>query len=391
VPMKGYLKPGYSLAGRIDRTLITHPEPLFLPNTDEYWMEQALIESMNATGLSQPNPSVGCVLVKGMQEIARGFTQAYRQAHAERDAFSRIPDGTSLSDVTAYVTLEPCSHFGFQPPCVDLLLQSAIPRIVIAALDPDPRVNGEGIQKLRAAGKTVDLQILSEEARALNFPFFQTRSTQKTVWIGKWAQMPSGHLADLHGNSKWITGEKSRAYTHWLRQKYDCIVVGASTFLKDQPKLTVRDCAYPHHRNPIRFVFDPQGKLLQLPIDSLAGFRVLVSNSVLGLHSGMNSEVFVPIPVAPDSPDLAAAFRETLDSLTFERPLQSVMVEGGARLLNLLLGAGRFDALHIFTGQQKFLELSERERITWVPDESWSCVASHKFDDDLLQEWVKKD
>jgi diaminohydroxyphosphoribosylaminopyrimidine deaminase/5-amino-6-(5-phosphoribosylamino)uracil reductase len=361
----------FGLGGRFDRALCEEPAPTFPYGSDSYWMEQALIESMKSAGISSPNPGVGCVIVKEGRELSRGFTQAFRGEHAERQAFSRLPEGASLVGATAYVTLEPCSHFGHQPPCADLLVKSSVSRVVIAMMDPDPRVNGEGVQKLKASGKEVVVGVLEREARAIHFPFIRTRVSKSVVWVAKWAQMPSGHLSDRYGNSKWITNEQSRAYTHWLRQKYDCILVGAETFLKDRPQLTVRDCALPHQRQPVRVVYDPSDRLLSLSPEELKGFH--------RLGSEINSR---------DNPH---ALRMAVENLPFQNPLQSVMVEGGARLLNHLLQADAFDAAHVFTGAQRFHELDEKARVHWIPSGKWACVAEHKFKDDLLQEWTKED
>jgi diaminohydroxyphosphoribosylaminopyrimidine deaminase/5-amino-6-(5-phosphoribosylamino)uracil reductase len=409
--MNALLRKGFGLGGRFDRALTEQVEPSIEfglnginPNgmkPNEYWMEQALIESMNGVGITSPNPAVGCVIVQGNHEISRGHTQAYRKEHAEKVAFSRLAlsaagQGVDLSQCRLFVTLEPCSHQGHQPPCVNLLLESSIPEIVIAVRDPDLRVNGAGIRALEEAGKKVTLSVLSAEAKAWNFPFFESKRTGRPVWIAKWAETPSGHLADANGHSKWITGLRSRAYTHWLRQKYDAIVVGARTFLLDQPALTVRDCALPHHRNPERFVFDPKGLTLGLPLERRQGFRFLVCDSVLsqnaGPKAGLNAEPeVIRVPCAPDSPDLWIQLRDALEAYPFDRPLQSVMVEGGAVLIRELFKENVFRGVHHFVGARSFASTDDRYRIQWQPDSSWKTLARQEFDQDVLHEWIKED
>ncbi len=384
------LRPGFGLSGRIDRTLSERVDSCFPAGTDEFWMEQALIESMNSVGISSPNPGVGCVIVKNGRELARGFTQAWKHPHAERMAFGALPSDVNLEGAEVFVTLEPCSHTGFQPPCSDLFPGRGISRVVVAAGDPDPRVSGEGLRRLAASGIRVDAGVLEAEVRALLFPFIKTRGLKKTVWVAKWARMPSGHLADVDGNSKWITHAHSRAYTHWLRQKYDALVVGARTFLLDRPALTVRDCALPRQRQPERVVFDPKGELLKLPDSELVGFQVLVCRDRIP-EARQHGTVFVGMESDPDSPELGAVFRATLESLPFQKPLQSVMVEGGARLLRTLAGCGVFDAAHVFTGVQKFDRLSEREWLESGPGAGFRLCTHHVFDEDVLQEWVKED
>jgi len=389
--MQRTLKPGYSLGGRLDRALHEKVEPSFEFGTDEYWMEQALLTSMNAVGWSAPNPAVGCVIVKENRELARGFTQAYRHEHAERMAFEMISDPEALRGATVYVTLEPCTHFGFQPPCIDLLLSRPVGRVVIACADPDPRVSGQGIQTLRDSDKEVVLGVLEAEARAWHFPFLKNRVTGKPVWIAKWAQNEEGFLADAVGNSKWITNEVSRAYTHWLRQKYDAILVGARTWITDRPKLTVRDCALPHRRNPVRLVFDPRAMLATLPV-----------NEIL-IHE--ESPIFVYIErerfeaISPTLPRVAGltwlpfkgveGFQGAVESTDFGKPLQSIFCEGGARLLNTLMQHGIFDAVHRFQAERSFERVDSRNRIDFKPDASWIDLARHKFLDDDLHEWVK--
>jgi diaminohydroxyphosphoribosylaminopyrimidine deaminase/5-amino-6-(5-phosphoribosylamino)uracil reductase len=353
-------------------------------------MEQALIESMNSVGISAPNPGVGCVIVKNGRELARGFTQAWKHPHAERMAFSALPADVSIEGAEVFVTLEPCSHTGFQPPCSDLFGGRGISRVVVAVTDPDPRVSGEGLRRLADSGIRVETGVLEAEVRATLFPFLKTRGVKKTVWVAKWARMPSGHLADVEGQSKWITNAQSRAYTHWLRQKYDVIVVGARTFLSDRPALTARDCAPPWQRQPERVVFDPKGELLSLPESALEGFRVLVCRGRIP-EGRSDRATFFEMDTDPLDPNLGRVFQATLESMHFEKPLQSVMVEGGARLLRTLMEAQVFDAAHVFTGAQKFDRLSNREWLELGPGPGFGLSSHHVFDEDVLQEWVKED
>jgi diaminohydroxyphosphoribosylaminopyrimidine deaminase/5-amino-6-(5-phosphoribosylamino)uracil reductase len=385
------LKKGFGSGGRIDRTLAFDPTPLFPFGTDEYWMEQALLDSMESIGLSQPNPAVGCVLVQNGHAIARGSTRAWKQEHAERVAFSGLDPGADLHRATAYITLEPCSHQGFQPPCVDLFLNSPIPKIVIAVADSDPRVQGEGIRLLQNAGKTVVVGILGPECEAWNQNFLIAKKTGRPVWAAKWARTPTGHLCDSQGHSKWITGAASRAHTHWLRQKYDAIVVGARTFLVDQPRLTVRECAGPIHRDPERFVFDPHGRTLDAPESLRVGFRILVCESELRTRGGRVPAGVIPVPAGVDSSDLWAAFRESIETAPFPRPLQSILVEGGPGLLNELFKLDFFTLVHRFTGARNFKELSEKHRVPWEPGAGWTFQAEEEFQGDRLHEWRKED
>ena len=186
------LAENYGLGGFIPRALKDEIVSTFPAGTHEYWMERALQISMNACGSSAPNPAVGCVIVSDGVLIAEGFTQQYRGEHAERMAMNQIGDDQAkreqLKNATVYVTLEPCSHFGSQPPCVDLFLNSPIQTIVIACPDPDSRVNGAGIEKLKAAGVNVIVGVLENEALELNKRFFTFHTKHRPYLILKWAQ-----------------------------------------------------------------------------------------------------------------------------------------------------------------------------------------------------------
>ena len=237
---------------------------------DRFWMLEAFTESLNGVGLTNPNPAVGCVIVDQFgKEVSRGCTEAYPGRHAEAVAFQKVADLKRLENASLYVTLEPCSHQGKQPPCVNFLLNSKIKHIFIARKDSNPLVNGKGIRKLQRAGKEVHIGLFGAEVTAWNFPFFAEQALKRPVIILKWAQTLDGQLADDTDQSQWISGPQARAYTHWLRQKYDVVLVGAKTFLRDTPRLTVRDCALPHHRSPLPIVFDPKGLCLSKKITQL--------------------------------------------------------------------------------------------------------------------------
>lgn len=361
------LRTGFTLGGRLDRTLEDSVTPRFSLDheADLYWMEQALLTAMNAVGWSAPNPSVGAVIVdpKSNVLLSSGFTQTFRHEHAERMAILEAQKNhQSLQGATLYVTLEPCSHFGSQPPCADLVVQSGIKRVVMGALDTDPKVNGQGVARLKAAGIEVVLSELEPECVAWHLPFFITRAPHKKImWAAKWAQTPKGHLFDPSDQIRWISNLKSRAYTHWLRQKYDAILVSAKTWIHDQPQLNVRDCAKPHRRHPHRLILDRSGRLAgqRLPSD------VRVVRSV-----------------------------EEVEGLIFDPPLQSVLVEGGPKLLASLFEQGKVDVAHQFVGNVEFDAPlgpdARRFQAVYASQAQQGFVAANqKIDDDCLQEWVK--
>ncbi len=373
--MNKQLKKGFSSGGILERTLsnsvaIESLIPDSVQSQDERWMTLALLEAMNGVGWASPNPAVGCVLVKDGAIVARGFTQNYGGKHAERMAFESLQKDCSLQDLkglSAYVTLEPCTHFGKQPPCVDLLFHPCVDEVIIACFDPDHRVSGRGIEQLKQSGKKVRVGVLEAEARAWHLPFLNSRELKKPLWVAKWAENQEGLLADSSGNSKWITNQKSRAYTHWLRQKYDAILVGSGTWLVDQPKLTVRDCAKPHHRDPVILIHDPSDRI---QIDSVPpSIRIYKQKSVKELV-------------------------EAIESTDFGFELQSVFCEGGAKTLNELFRLEKIDIVHRFIGQKDFGALAKGSphRIhAFDPSvgATWECTTLCDLDYDRLQEWAK--
>lgn len=211
-------------------------------------------------GWVSPNPMVGCVIVKDGRIVGEGIHRRFGGPHAERAALRAA--GGKVRGATLYVNLEPCSHHGKTPPCVDAIIGSGIRRVVASCLDPNPVVHGKGFAALRNAGVLVEVGLLRKQAEALNEPFFHFMKT-KLPFVGlKVAQTLDGRVADVRGESKWITSEQSRKEGHRLRSVYDAILVGAGTIKKDNPELTVRAV---RGRSPIRVVLDPR---LSLPLKS---------------------------------------------------------------------------------------------------------------------------
>ncbi|SEM16371.1 diaminohydroxyphosphoribosylaminopyrimidine deaminase [Stigmatella aurantiaca] len=336
---------------------------------DAYWMQRALEQAMAAIGRSHPNPTVGCVIVKEGRLIASGATEVYGGRHAERVAIESVADRSQLRGATLYATLEPCSHTGRQPPCADLVASCGFARCIAAVGDPNPLVAGRGLRRLRETGLEVQTGVLGPEAMAWHLPFLFWQIAGRALIAAKWAQTLDGQLAYDDGRSQWISGEESRAYTHWLRQKYDAILVGVGTVLADQPALTVRSCVEPHHRQPIRLVFDPGARLLSCPEETWQGvlertFSSQTPTLLMVRESAVAAARREPLPARrleriehlvslPDelSPSecLRAALADPSLSARAGRPIHSVMVEGGPRLISTLAEEGMIDMTHIFT------------------------------------------
>jgi diaminohydroxyphosphoribosylaminopyrimidine deaminase/5-amino-6-(5-phosphoribosylamino)uracil reductase len=242
---------------------------------DERFMLRALELAERGRGHTAPNPIVGAVIVRGGRVVGEGWHRALGERHAEVEALARA--GGAARGATLYVTLEPCVHWGRTPPCVDAILAAGLARCVVALRDPDPRVDGRGLRRLRAAGVKVELGRLAAEAREQLAAYLQVQATGRPRVTWKVASSLDGRIADARGRSKWITGEAARADGHRLRAASDAIVVGAGTARADDPQLTARDGAAPGRRStrdaqPLRVVVDsrlslPQGlRLFSAPL-----------------------------------------------------------------------------------------------------------------------------
>jgi diaminohydroxyphosphoribosylaminopyrimidine deaminase/5-amino-6-(5-phosphoribosylamino)uracil reductase len=208
------------------------------PN-DTAHMAAALALARRGLGNTWPNPAVGCVLVSPAgQVVGRGWTQPGGRPHAETEALARA--GEQARGATAYVTLEPCSHFGRTPPCCDALIRAGVARVVVAMGDPDPRVDGRGLARLRAAGIAVETGLLEAEARTLNAGFARRITAGRPVVTLKLASTLDGRIATAGGESQWITGPAARREAHALRARHDAVLVGSGTVLADDPDLTCR-------------------------------------------------------------------------------------------------------------------------------------------------------
>ncbi len=223
-------------------------------------MRLALALGRRGQGRVWPNPAVGCVIVANDRVVGRGWTQDGGRPHAEVVALAQA--GARAKDATAYVTLEPCSHTGQTGPCCDALIDAGVSRVVVAAGDPDPRVSGRGLEKLRDAGMTVVTGILENEAQADHAGFLSRVTTGRPYVTLKLANAFDGRIATGSGQSQWITGPEARRVVHMMRARHDAVLVGAGTAREDNPSLTVRDLGIDHQ--PVRVVVS---RRLDLPLD----------------------------------------------------------------------------------------------------------------------------
>jgi len=305
-------------------------------------MRRALRLAARGLGRVAPNPAVGCVLARDARVVGEGWHHEYGGPHAEVEALRAA--GARARGATAYVTLEPCNHWGKTPPCTDALLAAGVARVVAAVRDPFPAAAG-GVERLRAAGVAVDVGTLGTEARELNAPFLFAAAGAGRPWVTlKLALSLDGAVADHTRGPGWLTGPESRRAVHATRAAHDAVAVGIGTALADDPELTVRAAPAPRVP-PLRVVFDRRARL---PLG--------------GRLARTARDVGVVVVAGPDAPAArlraledagarvvaAADLQGALAALRRDHGVRALLVEGGARIAGALWAADLVDRLVIF-------------------------------------------
>lgn len=310
---------------------------------DEFFMRKALELASLGAGFTSPNPMVGAVIVNKGRIVGIGYHKKKGDKHAEIRA---IEDAQGyLEGSTLYVNLEPCAHYGATPPCAPVIPQVGIKRVVISNLDPNPLVNGKGVQILKEQGVEVVTGVLEKEGEFLNRFFFKFMRTGLPYIIVKVASTLDGFLADAFGNSKWITQEDSRRYVHKLRGEVDAIMVGKGTVLKDDPLLTPREVFAP--RMPFKII------VAKKPFPSY-NYKVFDNPEKVIIVTSESSEwilppeliervKFIPVPKSDDRLDLNLALKKL-----GEFGIQSILCEGGSFLYSELLKNNLVDEIILF-------------------------------------------
>lgn len=318
------------------------------PADDLSFMALALRLAQRALGSVWPNPAVGCVLVHAGVIVGRGWTQAGGRPHAETVALSRA--GAAAAGATAYVSLEPCAHFGVTPPCADALIAAGVARVVVAIEDPDPRVCGQGIRRLREAGIAVTTGVLAAAAARLNRGFLLKVEANRPLFTLKAATSLDGRIATRTGDSRWITGEAARRAGHGLRACHDGILVGINTVIADDPAL---DCRLPGMagRSPVPIIAD---STLRLPAAARVVERarerpcwvMLTDRAALDKRRLLEEKGVRLIEVESDRDGRPApnAMAAALAGLGMTR----VLIEGGGTLAAAFLAAGLIDQVAWF-------------------------------------------
>ncbi len=322
------------------------------------YMSRAIELAKKGIYSTKPNPAVGCVIVNDGQVVGEGWHKMAGMPHAEREALAQA--GELAKGATAYVTLEPCSHYGRTPPCADGLLEAGVARVVVAMQDPNPLVAGNGINKLQQAGVEVQVGLLETEARQINLGFIRKMETKLPFVRLKMASSLDGRTAMKNGESHWITGPESREEVHRMRAQAGALITGIGTVLADDPSLTVRltdeqlaemnltqaNC------HPIRVVLDPN---LSMPMDakmlSLPGRTVSMTSKETAEQSpevveelyNKGAEV-VAVSADEDRLDIESI----LSYLAQEEQINDVMVESGAIVAGAFMQSGFVNELHCF-------------------------------------------
>lgn len=304
-------------------------------------MRRALELASAGLGQVSPNPMVGCVIVHDGKVIGEGWHQQYGGPHAEVNAVESVKDKSLLWESTVYVNLEPCSHFGKTPPCADMLVQHHVKKVVVANLDSNPLVAGEGIRRLMDAGVEVVTGVMEKEGRELNRRFFISMEKRRPYVLLKWAQTSDGFMAREDMTSKWISNEQSRKLVHKWRAEESAVLVGTKTAINDNPQLNVREWS---GQDPVRIIIDKQLKVPAAHHVHDRSQHTIIYNTVRSREE--DNLVYVKL-------EEFNFLRDLLDDL-HDKHLQSLMVEGGPTTLTQFLKARLWDEARVFTGQEAF-------------------------------------
>ena len=310
----------------------------------ESYMQRCLSLARNGESHVSPNPMVGAVIVYNNEIIGEGYHHKYGQAHAEPNAINAVKNHELLSQSTLYVNLEPCSHFGKTPPCADLIVTTGIKKVIIGTLDPNPKVSGRGVKKMQEAGIEVIVGVMENECRELNKCFFTFHAQKRPYVILKWAQTKDGFIDKIRNDKSelplQISNQLTRQFTHRMRADNQSILVSTNTLILDNPSLTVRHWA---GKSPVRIAID---RNISVPDDYniVDGKLQTIIFTEKECVSKSNIE-YIKIPFDDES------LTSILKSI-YEHNVNSVLVEGGAKLLQNFINQGLWDEANVEISEQ---------------------------------------
>ena len=347
---------------------------------DAQWMKRALANAAQGWGQTAPNPMVGAVVVSGNEVVADGWHARFGEAHAEAMALRAAGDRSR--GATLYVTLEPCTHHGKTPPCVEAIIAAGVARVVIAVRDVNPKARG-GVERLRAAGIEVDVGVEEGAARELNAAFFNAFASDRPWVMLKMAVSADGVVVDPTGSRRWITNAASRREVHRMRANSDAVAVGLGTMLADDPELTVRDWDLPR-RQPTRVIFDSK---LRTP-EHAKVVKTARETPTLIVAQEDHPDRRRKLESSGVQVIVAADLHEALRALR-RLEIRSVLLEGGPVLAGAFLRAGLVDRLAIFTAPHVLGEHGPRA-FAHAPAEfqgsldGFPIIEARTFDEDSL-------
>lgn len=316
----------------------------------EKMMKYAIKLAEKGVGRCNPNPLVGSVIVKNGEIIGKGYHEKYGGLHAERVAILNAREDVSGS--TLYVTLEPCCHYGKTPPCTDIIISSGIKKVVIGVLDPNPCVNGKGVKILQQHGIEVIYEVLGDECRKQNEVFFNYILSEKPYVVMKYAMTLDGKIATVTGQSKWITGEKSRRRVHESRNRYSGIMVGVSTVIKDNPML---NCRLEDGVNPTRIICDSN---LRTPLESNIVITACDIPTIIATTCGDRDKYKLyekkDVKILPVASLESRVDLNDLMSKLGELKIDSILLEGGGELNFSALKSGIVNKVQAYIAPKIF-------------------------------------
>ncbi len=316
-------------------------------NTHEKYIQRCIQLAKNGLGTTYPNPLVGSIIVYKDKIIGEGWHYKAGQPHAEVNAIRSVKDHALLKDATIYVSLEPCSHYGKTPPCSDLIIEKGIKRVIIGTIDTFAKVSGAGIQKLMNAGCDVTVGVLEKECQELNKRFFTFHNKKRPYIILKWAKTIDDYIApDIRKNRApvWISNTHSRQMTHQWRAEEQAILVGNTTVLKDNPKLTIRDWSGQH---PIRIAIDKSGRIPEdsAILDKTAQTIIITTEEFRKEDS--DCTIYEVINTENNN-------TEEICAILYKHNIQSVIIEGGSRTIQSFILSNLWDEARVFEGNTTF-------------------------------------
>lgn len=338
------------------------------------YMRRAVELAKLGIGKVNPNPLVGAVIVKEGRIIGEGYHAKYGELHAERHAFSRLTEEAEGAEM--YVTLEPCCHYGKQPPCTRAIIEHGIKKVFVGSDDPNALVAGKGVQALREAGVEVVTQVMKEECDALNPVFFHFITTKTPYVLMKYAMTMDGKIACDTGKSQWITGEEARSHVQETRDALMGIMVGIQTIISDNPRLT---CRIPGGRNPIRIICDSH---LRIPMEAEVVQTAKKMKTVVATVSSEQEKISalgeagVKVLIT-DSADGKVDLQDLMQKLGQEK-IDSILLEGGGTLNQSALQSGIVNHIQIYLAPKIFGGTGKYTPVSGIgvkePDEAYLLI-----------------